>query len=567
MRIALVVPPQIGSTDDEEHVEYLGLGYIAAGARQAGHHVDILDCKSQLLTHGEAVSRIQALDPRVIGITAPFSVDLTSAVKLSQHLRATGFDGAIVVGGHPASFTFQNLLRLYPAIDVVVRGEGEITFLDLVQHWDRREEWCQVAGIAYQDHGQIAVSPARPLIRDLDSLPLPARDNVATDGMPASAIWCKAQGIEPGTMILSSRGCPFRCSYCSVQAFYRASPGRAWRCRSVRDVVDEMSSLSESWGFRSFQFTDDNFFGSCREGKLRAEQLAVQLMEKDLGFNFILECRTTDVEFRLFSLLKRAGLVGVNLGIESGVPAMLRRFNKHASPEQNKNAISLLKDLGINCHPNFILVDPETTLEELRENLSFFKETRLYLARHATQILYTNRLGLFAGTPAREHYVSRGRTSAWKYADLTEEEQVISNNLEAMLNFEEQDPRVTDVIRLLERVIPELNRQDRVLASLERQLDRHTEAPSQPEVPVEEPPLDRKLLLSRIGHWRANAGKLAFQLFEKAVVSAEKGILNPETAEDHREAFLAEVERYNNLHFGKKVDDLEHEIAKAPAVQ
>lgn len=566
MRITLVVPPEIVSVD-EARVEYIGLGYIAACAREAGHHVDILDCKSQFSTHTEAVSRIQALDSRVVGITAPYTLDLTSAVKLSQHLRAAGFDGPIVVGGHPATFMFQKLLRMYPTIDVVVRGEGEITFLDLVRHWDSREAWRQVAGIAYQDHGRIAVNPTRPLIEDLDSLPLPARDNLATDGMPTSAMWFKAQGVQPGTVILSSRGCPFRCSYCSVQAFYRTSSGRPWRYRSARNVVDEMTALSERWGFRSFRFSDDSFFGSCQEGKLRAERLAVQIMERDLGINFVIECRTTDVEFRLFSLLKRAGLVGVNLGIESGVPGMLRRFNKHASVEQSKNAISILKDLGVDCHPNFILVDPETTLEELRENLSFLKETRLYLAPQAMRILYTNRLGLFAGTPAREHYVSQGRTSAWKPPNLTEEEQAISDNLEAVLDYEDQDPRVREVFRLLERVIPELNRQDRVLASLDRRLDRHNRVRSQPDVRLEQPPLNGNLLLPRIERWRANAGKLAFQLFEKAVVHAERGMLKRETADEHRDALLAEVEHYSILHFGKKVGDLAHEIETTPIVQ
>ncbi|HEY5028922.1 MAG TPA: radical SAM protein [Candidatus Angelobacter sp.] len=501
MRITLVVPPEAGSVD-EERVEYLGLGYIAACARQAGHHVDILDCKSQSLNHGEAVALLQTLNPRVIGITAPFTFDLTSAVNLSLQLRAADFKGVIVLGGHPATFTFQNLLRLYPCIDVVVRGEGEITFLALLEQLDNKAAWNQVAGIAYHDNGKIIVTEPRPLIPNLSSLPFPARDNLDSRNSPASAVWFQKHGIQPGTVILSSRGCPFRCSYCSVQAFYRTSSGRPWRPRSAKDVLDEMTLLAERWGFRSFRFSDDSFFGSCNEGRVRAREIAAGLLERNLGVKFVIECRTTDVEFSLFSLLKSAGLIRVNVGVESGVPRMLKSFNKRASVEQNKNGITVLRQLGLECHPNFILVDPETTLEELRENVSFLKETRLYLAPQAMHILYSNKLGLFAGTPSKEHYEAAGRTKDWKPPSLAEEDRAISASIGAVLDYEDQDPRVREFRRLVDRVIPELTRQDEILARLARQLALHPEDVSRPEPGPAPSPGNGKSLLPSIERWR-----------------------------------------------------------------
>ncbi|MFZ0774536.1 MAG: radical SAM protein [Candidatus Sulfotelmatobacter sp.] len=554
MRVTLVIPPEIGSID-EERVEYLGLGYVAAYARHAGYQVDILDCKSTGLTHGQAVARILSLTPKLVGITAPFSFDLTSAVKLAQQLREYGFQGPVVVGGHPATFSYRKLLEQYPVIDVVVRGEGEVTFLEFLRHYESKETWKDVAGIAYRQDGQLVVTAPRPLVADLDSLPYPARDSADSHGSPVAVSMFQAQGVEPGTVILSSRGCPFLCTYCSVQAFYRASSGRPWRCRSVRNVVEEIAELVERWGVRSLRFSDDNFIGSCTEGRRRAEQLAIQLIERRWGVNFVIECRTADVDVPLFSLLKRAGLIGVNLGIETGVPRMLKRFNKHATVEDNRNAISILRDLGIDCHPNFILVDPETTVEELRENFTFLKETHLYLAQNAMQILYNNRLGLFAGTPARDHYVSRGGTSPWKAGQLAADEQVIHRTLATVLDFEDQDERVGDVFWVLERVMPELARRDGVLRQLERKLDRQNGAAAGVE-PNGRAARNGNGLRPKIEHWRANAGKVAFQLFEKVLVSAERGLLNREVAADCRDRLLADVERYDRLHFGMNVDAL-----------
>jgi 5-methoxy-6-methylbenzimidazole methyltransferase len=564
MRITLVVPPEAASVD-EERVEYLGLGYVAACARQAGHQVDIFDCKSQEVGHAEAVAQIRALHPQVIGITAPFSFDLTSAVKLSLQLRAAGFAGVIVVGGHPATFTFQNLLRLYPCIDVVVRGEGEITFVELLKRLDDKAAWSQVAGIAYHDNGNIVVTEPRPLIRDLSSLPFPARESVSSGGSPVSALWFQKFGVQPGTVILSSRGCPFRCSYCSVQAFYRTSAGRPWRPRLAQDVVDEMTELSQRWGFRSFRFSDDSFFGSCNEGRVRAREIAAALIERNLGVNFVIECRTTDVELSLFGALKSAGLVRVNVGIESGVPRMLKSFNKRASVEQNKNGISVLRQLGLECHPNFILVDPETTLEELRENLAFLKETRLYLAPQAMHILYSNRLGLFAGTPSKEHYEAQGRTKPWKPSGLSQEEQAISANIGAIIDYDDADPRVKEFRCFLDRVIPELTRQDEMLARLGRALAVHPEALPHLENGAGRSFANGKGLLPMIERWRANAGKLAFHLFDKALTCAEQGLLTPGRVEEHLEQFLVEIERYGILHFGKRVDELQSSAAAACA--
>ncbi|MDR5703072.1 MAG: radical SAM protein [Armatimonadota bacterium] len=540
MQIALVVPPTLGD-DEEERVEFLGLGYVAAVARQAGYAVEVLDCRFQGLDHASAIAAIERLDPQIVGITTPFALDLISAVKLATQLRHEGFEGLIVIGGHPATFTFHSVLEKFQAVDIVVRGEGERTFLELLRSLVRGEDWQQLPGIAYRHNGQVEVTAPRPLLADLDALPFPARDNVATHGAPASVVWFRQHGLVPGTVILSSRGCPFRCTFCSVSVFYGSSPGRRWRPRSPMNVVQEIEELVIHWGIRSLRFSDDNFFGSCRQGRDRARELALLLIKRDLGIEFVIECCAHDIEPALFGLLKQAGLVRVNVGVESGVPRMLKDFKKRATVEDNERAIAILRDMGIDLHPNFILIDPDTTIEELRENLEFFKRTRIYRAPSAFQILYTNRVGLFAGTAILERYHGERRTRPWRFAGITAEDQALAEQIGAVFDYTFKDPRIVRFLRLHIPVINELIGRERMLR---RCIEKIQQKPG------------AETMVSAFNRWHANVNTLALRVYEQAIEACEKENVPDPYLEQLREDLISQLDWYDRLHFGKTLKDV-----------
>lgn len=551
MRVTLVVPPMLAEDDDNlERIEYLGIGYIAAVARQNGYPVDILDCRYQEIDHAQAVQAINASNPDVIGITAPFVLGLTSTVKLSKALRAAGYKGPIVLGGHPATFTADTLLARFPSIDAVIRGEGEFTFVELLRHLEEGSAWDDIPGLAYRENGHVTITRPRPLLSNLDDIPFPARDNIASGGVPSAVMWFRDQGMLPSTVLLSSRGCPFYCSFCSVQAFYGLSPGSRWRYRSAQNVVAEMVELAEKWGVRAFRFSDDNFFGSCRKGKVRAQELAQLLIQRDTGLRFMIECRVSDVEPRLFSLLKQAGLSRANVGVESGVSRALQSFNKKISVEQNKRALSILKELGIGYHPNFILIDAETKLEELRENWAFFKETRIYRIAEAFHVIFGNRLGLFAGTTLLDQYRAQGRVKPWKFPDLDEEDQRLTTEIGAIWDYD-LDPHVIWFLKLNSAAIAELIQRDRNLSRLQGRLRSYLKNAAAPGNG-----LQPSQLLPTIERWRANAGVLAFQLFGEALNRAEKENIQTTATEPILAGFMAEIDRYDTLHFGKTVPEL-----------
>ncbi len=534
MSIALIAPPVLAD-EETERVEFLGIGYLGAVARQAGYRVDLIDCRYQGLDHRSAVDAISRLSPRIVAMTAPFTLDLVSAGKLATMLRAEGYDGLIVVGGHPSAFGYRAVLREFPAIDVVVIGEGELTFLDLVRAADRPQDWDQIPGIAYRQDGEVRVTPCRSLIADLDTIPFPARDNIVTGGLPASVVWFKQQGLIPGTAIASARGCPFNCTYCGVIAFYGASRGSKWRARSAGNVVEEIGQLAEQ-GVGSFRFVDDNFFGSCRKGRERAVEMAELIIKRGIDAKLTIECCAQDVDRDLFALLRRAGLVKANIGIESGVSRSLDSYDKHASVQDNERAIDTLRDLGIEIHPNFILIDPETTVEELRENVTFMKRTRLYRAPGAFKILYSNRLALFEGTPMLRMLHEQNRTRPWKFSGIAESDQAIVDRLGAVFDYSLKDPRVADFLRLHRPVILELFERERLVGRWQASLRARANARETAE----------SLL-----RWRSNIGTVAFQTFVRAVEMISAGCSGEDEIRRGQEELLGELDRYDRLHFGK----------------
>lgn len=275
---------------------------------------------------------------------------------------------------------------------------------------------------------------------------------------------------------------------------------------------------------------------------------------ESLGVEFVIECRVTDVEFPLFSLLKKAGLKRVHIGIESGLQRMLNSLDKHTTVEQNMKAISILKELGIEFHPNFILVDPETTLEELRQSLTFIKTTRIYRA-HRVHALFSNQLGLFAGTPIFEQYKKLGRAKPRSYPHLSQEDQRITDEIGAVSSYD-LDARVEWFIALNNKVIHELERRDGVLKKLQvvlHQKQAMAQGHSTKSGGVSN-------LLPAIEQWYTNAGALSLRVFEEALSRTEKEDVSHANVEPYLSEILSELDRYDSIHFGMTVDELSRNI-------
>jgi radical SAM superfamily enzyme YgiQ (UPF0313 family) len=371
----------------------LGMGYLAAVLRQHGRSVEMIDVRDGPERIGE---RLLASPPLVVGFSLIFQFFLPQYQRLAGHLRAIGIDSHFTIGGHYPSLCHDEVLANFPEIDSVARFEGEMTLLELVQQLSAGEDWREVAGLAFLQDGAVVESSARPLLADLDDLPFPYRQK-EPDRIGGFAT----------LPLLASRGCVRRCSFCSIHTFYRTAPGKTVRVRKAEHVVEEMLLLHRRQDVRVFLFQDDDFPLFSRIGRKWAVELAERLIESGLAERAIwkISCRAEYVEPELFATLRAAGLFLVYMGIESGVPEGLKILHKQMTAEQNLKGVRTLTDLDIVYGYGFMLFDPSSTFESVRQNIAFLRQ----MVGDGSAGAVFSRMLPYGGTPIRDLLRDEGR--------------------------------------------------------------------------------------------------------------------------------------------------------------
>ena len=369
------------------------MGYLTAVLQQRGYTVEMLDIRDGPT---RIADYLRARDPVLVGFSLIFQYFLPQYRHLASYLREAGITCHFTIGGHYPSLCHEELLKNFPEIDSVVRYEGEITLAELASCLVSGGDWRKTQGIAYRNQGQIVLAEPRPLVPDLDSLPFPAR--------PFEP---EHVGGFPTLPLLASRGCARRCSFCSIHTFYRTAPGKVVRVRKPEKVVEEMLMLHHEHGIRVFLFQDDDFPLWGKPGRRWAEELVGRI--HDCGLNeqavWKISCRAEYVEPELFGILRNAGLFLVYMGIESGTDQGLEILNKEITAEQNIAAVQILKDLGILFSYGFMLFDPSSTFESVRENVNFLRQIVGDGSAPATFC----RMLPYGGTPIRDRLEKEGR--------------------------------------------------------------------------------------------------------------------------------------------------------------
>jgi radical SAM superfamily enzyme YgiQ (UPF0313 family) len=211
----------------------------------------------------------------------------------------------------------------------------------------------------------------------------------------------------PTLPVLASRGCARRCSFCSIHTFYRTAPGKVVRVRKPPRVVDEMLGLNDQFGVRVFLFQDDDFPLWGKAGRRWVDELTACMYESGLAEHTIwkISCRAEYVEPELFSQLRKAGLFLVYMGIESGVEAGLEILHKQMTVEQNLEAVRVLKELNLLFSYGFMLFDPSSSFESVRENLAFLRQ----IVGDGSAAATFCRMLPYGGTPIRDFLKHEGR--------------------------------------------------------------------------------------------------------------------------------------------------------------
>lgn len=366
----------------------LGIAYIASILERAGYKVYLTDF--QLVNSAQRVlERIKRIKPDVLGIstyTATFSIAEDIANRVSAHLRSA----FVIFGGPHATALHKQILKSNEKVDAVVRGEGEYTTLELIERLEQGKKLSGVKGVTCREGKKIIVNANRPPIQDLDSLPFPARHLLP----PLKA-------YQDMGSIVSSRGCPYHCGFCTVHQAYGEFGGSRWRGRSPKNVVDELEALMDL-GANVISFVDDNFLVD----KKRAAGIAKEIMKRGLELKYMIESRTDLVIScnDILPLLNKSGCIRIEIGVENSSLTALRRLNKQINPKQNAEAIYLTRKNNMVPIVNWIMFDAETTLKELLENLDFIERNKL--EDHSE--IFSSYLWCLPGTKIYKKYMRKG---------------------------------------------------------------------------------------------------------------------------------------------------------------
>jgi len=373
--------------------ENLGLGYLAATLRREGRKVTIVDFQEDHRTILEVIRREA---PIVVGFSLIFQFYVHRFGELIRYLRANGIDCHFTIGGHFPSLSYQHALELIPELDSVVRFEGEATLVELVDTIEAGGDWRFLLGIAFKSGEEVIANALRPLVRDLDDLPYPERSY-----RPMVVLGRKALPI------LASRGCVRTCSFCSIHVFYRSAPGKVVRTRKPAEIVREMRMLHDERGITIFLFQDDDFplFGPVWQRWTR--EFLAELHGAGLAGKVIwkINCRADAVDPVLFAEMKEAGLYYVYMGLESGSDDGLETLNKDITVAENLRAVEILKSLGLVYEFGFMLFDPSTTFDSVRDNVAFLRQ----IAGDGSASAAFCRMLPYDGTPIKDVLAKAGR--------------------------------------------------------------------------------------------------------------------------------------------------------------
>jgi radical SAM superfamily enzyme YgiQ (UPF0313 family) len=403
------------------------------------------------------LAAVDGFQPHVVGFSLIFQYLVPQFAALIKALRDAGVRSHFTMGGHYASFEYGALLEAIPELDSVARFEAEETLLELTERIVAGLPWTDTPGLAWRNGDRIEVSPAREGRADLDQLPWPDRDDIRYEEQDV-----------PTASMLGSRGCPWKCSFCSIITFYEGNGTKGRRRRNPRLVVDELEHLHRQRHVRVILWQDDDFLAGGRSAVRWAHDVAHESIRRGLhrGLRWKFSCRSDEVRRESLGPLLEAGLTHVYLGVESGDPDNLRNLNKLLKPEAHLRAGEILREFGLSFDFGFMILEPWSTLGTVRNNVHFLRD---FAGDGAAAVGFCRMLP-YVGTSAERR--------------LREEGRLFTHNLNADYRF--LDPRLDVLYNWLLDAFGERNFTASGSLSLLRSLlfEAHLDLPDRPSDPV-----------------------------------------------------------------------------------
>ncbi len=348
------LPPPLGILELAAYVE----------SKMSDAEIEVLDCQASRLDWDGLEKHIESSNPDIVASSSLSTCNAYTTARTLATAKKVNPSILTVAGGQHFTATADESLRMYPEIDAIIRGEGELTLVDLVGAAKHSKAFANIEGISFQSGGRVYHNPERQLIANLDELPLPAYRFIEDHARK----YHFTMMTGPKTiyaLVEGSRGCPHRCTFCSQWKHWRGT----YRSKSPRRIADEFEFLCKNFGAEFLWLTDDNFPLGPSAGRLCDEIMHRGIAEEIMWF---VQARCDDLVRHgdLLPKMRSAGNMWILTGAESGSEETLRNVKKGISPCQTGDAVRLMKKNGIFAQTTFIIGhrdDTHETLSDLRE--------------------------------------------------------------------------------------------------------------------------------------------------------------------------------------------------------
>ena len=384
MKIGLIFP----NKDRRYKTVHLGLGYLAAYARE--NHTDL---NFQILDTRVATSKETDLFFKtsfdLIGITV-FSPVYFEVTNIFNKIKKINNKPPVCLGGPYVTTIMDDIFKRTPG-EYAVYGEGEITFSELIYYLKGQRNLEDIKGLMYKTaSGKFFTNPPRPQIQELDTLPFPAYDLFPMDRYPLHRI-------------VSSRGCPYTCSFCNSSSIWLGK----WRKRSANNIIKEIDHLIENYGRKIFVFADNSFNIDTE----RVDEFCDLLIRNKTKILWSASIRVDIISQPLANKMKEAGCYNVAVGIESANNEVLSKINKKTTIEEMTTGIKIFKKAGIEVLGQFVIGSPHDTLETVKESLDYAKNSECDFINFYSVLP-------FKGTPQWDYVLENGEFVTKKIHDF-----------------------------------------------------------------------------------------------------------------------------------------------------
>jgi anaerobic magnesium-protoporphyrin IX monomethyl ester cyclase len=405
-----------------------GMAILAAVLREKGHEVFVVDAYAEGLSEAEHTQRVAEIEPDLIGV-GPWTESLIGEMEGARILKNKLPGVPLVVGGPHASLYPKETLDRYSFVDYVVFGEAEETILELVDNLHDPERLKDVPGVGLRIDGEAVLAPPRPPVQDLDSLPFPAFDL-----FPMEKYFSSLAKKDKSTYILSTRGCPFKCRYCTKPV----ADKRIVRYTSPDYILKLLNHLVFDHGMQEVHFFDDTF----TLDKKRVLTICDGINNSELAgkLSWTIRTRVDTVNPQVLEALKKAGCYRVGYGVESGNPEILKAMDRGISLKKAFEVISYTKKIGLETAANYMIGYPGESKQTYRNTLQFAKKLNTDFANFSVTVAKPDSL-------LYEDYLEIHKRDIWREFALGKIDYVKKNEV----RFAGKDYGIEDLDRMSTR--------------------------------------------------------------------------------------------------------------------